>query len=235
MLAVPGALVLFHLVLPFALRGFSSRDPRGHPAAAAVQRWVRAHASGLYEQLTIGIAVATAATVLLVPWYRVLGAAWFSAPSLPGWLAGAAAGIAVPLTAAWLGRHPRSLFTRTITARAHSRLLLCASAEELLWRSAGWAVLRGLGLPGWACGVLTVLGFGLLHVPLYGRRKLPYQVLVGSVLLLLATFWGLVPAILAHALHNEVLATSTPTTAHPSPRTDGPRATLPRSQSWKTD
>jgi membrane protease YdiL (CAAX protease family) len=155
----------------------------------------------LLAALGLAVALRAASTPAFVA--VLAGAAWLSGwrpvrPSLPaaGWgLLGAVVLVAGPLAQAAPPVHGSGPFLSWALGVA-----LVAGAEEAFLRGALWRAWAGRG-GGAAALVVTSGAFALVHLPLYGWKALPLDLLVGLVLggLRLASGSVAAPA-LAHVL-----------------------------------
>ncbi|WP_017541743.1 CPBP family glutamic-type intramembrane protease [Nocardiopsis halophila] len=112
------------------------------------------------------------------------------------------------------------------------RTVLCAAAEEALWRLAALGGLVQAGVPAAPAAALSLVGFALLHVPRNGWRVLPYQLVFGAVLTVLALAGGLLAAVLCHGVHNLVMGATARRPRPPAPGGPAAPAGLPPSRSW---
>ncbi|MCK2243128.1 MULTISPECIES: type II CAAX prenyl endopeptidase Rce1 family protein [unclassified Crossiella] len=158
------------------------------------------HTAAVYDWGTVLCALPVLA--LLSPQWTGQGLWWTAV--------GAVAGVALPMTAAWLSGKPLSLARKGLPAGELLRLTLCAAAEELLWRAGAPELLTRFGLPAPAATGLALVGFALLHLPGGGPRRLPYHLVAGAVFTAAAATGGLAAAIACHLAHNLTLATAGP-------------------------
>lgn len=181
---------------------------------------VRGHSERVYTAATIGLG-----SVALL----------FAGSGFPGLvtdrthlvsIAAVALGAGLPLSVAVLVRRPRR-FSRAPGRPV--RTVLCATAEEALWRLAALGGLVHAGVPLPAAAASTMVGFALLHVPRNGWRVMYYQLVFGAVVTVLALLGGVVAAALCHCVHNLVMAA---TTRAPSQPVAAMPTGLPPSRPW---
>lgn len=209
------ALAVLHLALPWVLRWSLAPDrPRRFAPA------VRGGVDVVYARVTIGLGVL--AFVLGGNGYpdlvRPLAALWLGLA--------VAIGVGLPHLMAVLAHRPRR-FARFPGGVV--RTMLCAAAEEVLWRLAAFGTMVQAGLPVLLAGALSVAGFAVLHVPRNGWRVLSYQLLFGALLTLLAVSGGVLAAALCHGVHNIVVAA---TTRRRREHVPAGSVRLPPSQAW---
>lgn len=208
-------LALAHLAVPWALR-----LPLPSGALRGPIRFVRGRSEEVYTAATLGLG----AVALLLSGAGPPGQATAWTPVVS--VIAVALGAGLPLAMAALVRRPRR-FARFPGRPV--RIVLCATAEEALWRLAALGGLVYAGMPLLAATMVTVGGFALLHVPRDGLRVVYYQLLLGTAFTVLALLGGVVAAALCHCAHNLVMASTTraprrPVAAAPSG--------LPSSRPW---
>ncbi|PXA78998.1 MULTISPECIES: CPBP family glutamic-type intramembrane protease [Auritidibacter] len=156
----------------------------------------------LYPSITIGLgvsagAIITASSSIILP---------ISRPPSAQVLVGVLVGVLLPLGAtlfsgrsARFRRNGRAIRTAIITG-------FSGVAEELLWRVAAVTALHALGIPWIAALILAGGGFLLLHIPLYGPKRLPYLAAFTVLVTLLLALLGPIACMSSHLAHNAYLA-----------------------------
>lgn len=189
---------ILHLLLPWVLRWLV--QIRAHWFSRRNYRTV----SLVYPATTIALAVPAVVVFLLI------GA---QAPSRGQhlWITelsiGAAMGLIFPLLLGILSHRSTGIRWNTETRRRAVTSGLTGAAEEVIWRLAAISGLFALGATSEMAVVLTVsVGFLILHIPLYGVRRLPYLATFTVLLALLFIFLGPLACIAAHLVHNVYLA-----------------------------
>lgn len=233
-MALLAGVVLAHLALPWALRTVAARrEGRRCAALNRLAATVRRHPVTVYGRASIALGVLALATATITDWPTMQHTPWLGGRPVIGLCVALAIGAGFPLLMAWLAGRPRQPFAQRLPAADFTTIVLCACAEELLWRAVAFGLLIQAGLPLLVAAAVAVFGFALLHLPRGGWRQLPYQAVVGTLLTGLAVTAGLVAAIACHVVHNLILLTSvrrSPRAAEPS-TVEAP--VLPPARAWE--
>lgn len=177
-----------HASLPLALGHCVARTD-----ADGWRSWIGRRINRHYAAGTVGVAA--------------LGLVLSGLPKASGGRPALGAAAAVVVVAAPMCRTLRSGHSGRLSLDTTTRLGIVAAAEEIIWRSSASRLAAG-GRAAVFVAVVQAAGFGCMHIPLYGRAKVPYLALLGLGLDAAHRGGGAPLAILAHWLHNLALATA---------------------------
>lgn len=155
----------------------------------------------LYPSITIGLG-ASAGTLMLASFDLVPAMRSPVAQVLVGALVGLVLPLGVTLLSQRSGHfrcEVRAYRTATITG-------VSGVAEEVLWRLAGVSGMLLMDIPWIPALVIAGCGFLLLHIPLYGVKRLPYLAVFTVLITMLFALLGPLACTSAHLVHNSYLA-----------------------------
>lgn len=228
------AVVLAHLALPWALRTMAAGgEGRRSDVVNRLAATVRRHPVTVYGRASIALGVLALATATITGWPDMQHTPWLDGRPAIGLCVALAVGAGFPLLMAWLAGRPRQPFAQRLPVADFTTIVLCASAEELLWRAVAFGLLIQVGLPLLVAAAVAVFGFALLHLPRGGSRQLLYQAVVGTLLTGLAVTAGLVAAIACHVIHNLVLLTSVRPRSRAAESSTVEAPVLPPARAWE--